>query len=94
MPTGKEKGRELTMKQKRTALQLSERFESNLGFKGWVTGPNPEYFEKNDDSVSLPHLVVAPWGFLISEMGEKIGNIKDGLPSYFYELYLEEKGFI
>ena len=95
LPTGKEKDRELTMEQKRAALQLSERFESNLGFKGWVTGPNPEYFEKDDDSVSLPHLVVAANGdFLISEMGEKIGNIKDGLPSYFYELYLEEKGFI
>ena len=95
MPTGKEKDRELTMEQKRAALQLSERFESNLGSKGWVTGPNPEYFEKDDDSVSLPHLVVAANGdFLISEMGEKIGNIKDGLPSYFYELYLEEKGFI
>ena len=75
MPTGKEKDRELTMEQE-GGTSPSERFESNLGFKGWVTGPNPEYFEKDDDSVSYLIWSLRPMGLLISEMGEKIGNIR------------------
>ena len=95
MPTGKEKDRELSLEQKRAALKLSEKFEKRAGLSNWVMGPNPEFFEGEEESVSLPHLVVAANGdFLTSEMGEKIGNIRDGLPSYFYEKYLVEKGFI